>query len=85
MRLLRLDSSARSESSDRSSFGSHTRRLTERFLQRWQAARPHDLSAGRWSETWNGMVNGRSAPAGLYFVRFHAGDRQFVRRLSVMR
>lgn len=47
MRLLRLDSSARSESSDRNPFGSHTRRLTGRFLQRWQAARPHALVTAR--------------------------------------
>ena len=47
MRLLRLDSSARSESSDRNPHGSHTRRLTERFLQRWRAARPQDLVTAR--------------------------------------
>jgi len=47
MRLLRLDSSARPESSDRSPYGSHTRRLTERFLQRWRAARPQDRVAAR--------------------------------------
>lgn len=47
MRLLRLDSSARAESSDRSPHGSHTRRLTERFLLRWQAARPQDPVALR--------------------------------------
>jgi FMN-dependent NADH-azoreductase len=43
MQILRLDSSARSDSSDRSPYGSHTRRLTERFLRRWQAAQPQDL------------------------------------------
>lgn len=47
MRLLRLDSSARPERSDRSPYGSHTRRLTDRFLQRWLAARPHDLVTAR--------------------------------------
>jgi len=42
MRLLRIDASARPEGSERSPHGSHTRRLTERFLRRWQAARPQD-------------------------------------------
>ena len=42
MQVLRLDSSARSGDSDRSPYGSHTRRLTERFLRRWQAARKQD-------------------------------------------
>ena len=47
MRILRLDSSARAERSDQSPYGSHTRRLTERFLQRWQAARPQDPVTAR--------------------------------------
>lgn len=42
MQLLRLDSSARADRSDRSPHGSHTRRLTERFLARWRAVRPQD-------------------------------------------
>jgi FMN-dependent NADH-azoreductase len=47
MQILRLDSSARPDGSDRSPFGSHTRRLTERFLRRWQAARPQDHVTAR--------------------------------------
>ena len=47
MQVLRLDSSARSERSDLSPYGSHTRRLTERFLRRWQAARPQDRVVAR--------------------------------------
>ena len=42
MNLLHIDSSARAEGSDLSAFGSHTRRLTARFLTRWRAARPDD-------------------------------------------
>jgi FMN-dependent NADH-azoreductase len=42
MRLLQIDSSARPEGSDRNPHGSHTRHLTERFVRRWQAARPQD-------------------------------------------
>lgn len=42
MNLLHIDASARSEGSDRSAFGSHTRRLTARFLARWHASRPDD-------------------------------------------
>lgn len=42
MNILRLDASARTGSSDQNPHGSHTRRLTERFLGRWQAARPQD-------------------------------------------
>jgi FMN-dependent NADH-azoreductase len=43
MRLLQIDSSARPDSSDRSPYGSHTRRLTERFVRRWLASRPQDV------------------------------------------
>jgi FMN-dependent NADH-azoreductase len=46
MNLLHIDASARPEGSDQSAFGSHTRRLTARFLARWRAARPED------SVTW---------------------------------
>lgn len=42
MSLLHIDASARAEGSDRSAFGSHTRRLTARFLTRWRATRPDD-------------------------------------------
>jgi FMN-dependent NADH-azoreductase len=41
--LLHIDSSARPGSSAESRYGSHTRRLTARFMQRWRAARPDDL------------------------------------------
>jgi FMN-dependent NADH-azoreductase len=44
MRLLRIDSSARLDGSGQ---GSHTRRLTERFVQRWVQHRPNDLVTGR--------------------------------------
>ena len=40
--ILHIDSSARPGSSAQSRFGSHTRRLTARFMQRWRAARPED-------------------------------------------
>ena len=47
MKLLRIDSSARSQTSDRSSRGSHTRRLTERFTRRWLQQRPNDVLISR--------------------------------------
>src|SRR5690348_14863336 len=40
--LLHIDSSARPGRSDRDARGSHTRRLTARFVDRWRAARPAD-------------------------------------------
>lgn len=40
--LLHIDSSARSGGSDEHRFGSHSRRLTRRFVANWQAARPGD-------------------------------------------
>lgn len=40
--LLHIDSSARPGRSDESRFGSHTRRLTARFVERWRALRPGD-------------------------------------------
>ncbi|WP_119299784.1 FMN-dependent NADH-azoreductase [Dongia deserti] len=47
MKLLHIASSARPDSSDRSPYGSHTRRLTDRFVRRWLANRPGDLVAYR--------------------------------------
>jgi len=47
MKLLRIDSSARCQTSDRSPRGSHTRRLTERFTRRWLQHRPNDLLVSR--------------------------------------
>jgi FMN-dependent NADH-azoreductase len=47
MRLLHVDSSARPDQSDRNPYGSHTRRLTDRFMRRWSAARPADSVAYR--------------------------------------
>ena len=47
MKLLRIDSSARSQTSDQSSRGSHTRRLTNRFTRRWLQQRPNDLLISR--------------------------------------
>jgi FMN-dependent NADH-azoreductase len=46
-RLLHIDASARPGRSDLDRHGSHTRRLTARFVQRWRAARPHDEIAHR--------------------------------------
>ncbi len=40
--LLVLDASARPQSSATHRFGSHTRRLTARFLSRWRSRRPQD-------------------------------------------
>lgn len=40
--LLVLDASARPQSSATHRFGSHTRRLTARFLSRWHSIRPQD-------------------------------------------
>lgn len=41
--ILHIDASARPGRSDRDRFGSHTRRLTARFVAQWAAARPSDL------------------------------------------
>jgi FMN-dependent NADH-azoreductase len=40
--VLHIDASARQGSSLESKFGSHTRRLSSRFIQRWRAAHPND-------------------------------------------
>lgn len=40
--ILHIDASARPGSSAESRYGSHSRRLTARFMQRWRAARPDD-------------------------------------------
>jgi FMN-dependent NADH-azoreductase len=40
--LLHLDASARPGRSDRQPHGSHSRRLSARFVERWHAMRPHD-------------------------------------------
>ncbi|WP_309089356.1 NAD(P)H-dependent oxidoreductase [Phenylobacterium sp.] len=40
--LLHIDSSARQGGSDEHAYGSHSRRLTARFVRRWMAARPRD-------------------------------------------
>lgn len=40
--VLHIDSSARPGNSAESRYGSHTRRLTARFVQRWRAVRPQD-------------------------------------------
>ncbi len=40
--ILVLDASARPQSSATHRFGSHTRRLTARFLSRWRSSRPQD-------------------------------------------
>ena len=41
-RLLHLDASARPGGSDKHPHGSHTRRLSARFVSRWRALRPSD-------------------------------------------
>ena len=41
-RLLHLDASARPHGSDSHAHGSHSRRLSARFVRRWQALRPQD-------------------------------------------
>lgn len=40
--VLHLDSSARPGGSDLASFGSHSRRLSARFIERWRERRPDD-------------------------------------------
>jgi FMN-dependent NADH-azoreductase len=40
--VLHIDASARQGSSQESQYGSHTRRLSARFIQRWRASRPDD-------------------------------------------
>lgn len=40
--VLHIDSSARQGSSLESQYGSHTRRLSARFMQRWRTAHPDD-------------------------------------------
>jgi len=40
--ILHLDSSARTGSSDQQPHGSHTRRLSARFIAHWRSARPED-------------------------------------------
>lgn len=40
--VLHIDASARQGSSRESKYGSHTRRLSARFIQRWRAAHPDD-------------------------------------------
>ncbi|MDF0581158.1 FMN-dependent NADH-azoreductase [Bradyrhizobium yuanmingense] len=47
MQLLQIDSSARFEPSDANPRGSHTRRLTQRFVQRWLQSRPGDRVVSR--------------------------------------
>ncbi|WP_033074238.1 FMN-dependent NADH-azoreductase [Sphingopyxis sp. MWB1] len=42
LNILHIDSSARSGLSGRDRHGSHSRRLTARFLDRWRTARPQD-------------------------------------------
>lgn len=45
--LLHIDASARPERSDLQAHGSHTRRLSARFVERWCAARPGDAIVRR--------------------------------------
>lgn len=41
-KILHLDASARPHSSSNGAFGSHTRRLSSRFVQHWSALHPQD-------------------------------------------
>jgi subtilisin family serine protease len=41
------------------------------------------MAPGRHQLAWSGELGGRRAPAGLYFVRFQADGRSFVRRVAV--
>lgn len=43
LRILHIDASARSGLSNRERHGSHTRRLSRRFVDRWSATRPMDI------------------------------------------
>ncbi|MBJ7510163.1 NAD(P)H-dependent oxidoreductase [Brevundimonas sp.] len=43
IRLLHIDSSARQGESGRDKHGSHTRRLSRRFIHRWREMRPQDI------------------------------------------
>ncbi|MBB4845357.1 FMN-dependent NADH-azoreductase [Paucibacter oligotrophus] len=45
--LLHIDASARPGRSGSEPYGSHTRRLSHRFVTRWMAARPHDRCSYR--------------------------------------
>lgn len=47
LHILQIDASARPGLSGIDPRGSHTRRLTHRFVERWQAARPQDILAYR--------------------------------------
>lgn len=47
MNLLHLDASARAGRSGQDPHGSHTRRLSHRFVERWRLARPDDAVAYR--------------------------------------
>lgn len=47
LHILQIDASARPGLSGIDPRGSHTRRLTHRFVERWQAARPQDTLAYR--------------------------------------
>jgi len=47
LRLLHIDSSARPGPSDQRAHGSHTRRLSARFVRRWHTQRPQDVVAYR--------------------------------------
>jgi hypothetical protein len=40
---------------------------------------------GRYEVTWNGTIGRRSAPAGLYFIRYTTPERTLVRRVALVR
>jgi len=52
--------------------------LTARLLDRFE-------SAGRHVVTWNGRVEGRGVPAGVYFLRLEAGGAVDARKVTVFR
>lgn len=46
----------------------------------------HDLEAGRHSLVWNGAGDdGRTCPAGIYFLELTCGDARAVRRVAIVR
>lgn len=42
-------------------------------------------TAGRHQATWSGEIEGRRAPAGLYFIRYQTPEKNMTRRVVIMR
>jgi hypothetical protein len=62
-------------------------RLSVHDVQGREVARLVDgaMPAGRHAVAWDGRAGGTAARSGLYFVRFHTPEREFVRRLIWVR